>query len=115
MLFVFQPAMAIIRVTASVTYTTSHFWEECPRGGTNGVVRKPLMAHIESQRPSQWYSGARYLASLLSCTLPDPFKGLCPCHLIHNASPTPVGDASEFMTSPGTSSQSPLAKRVTLG
>jgi hypothetical protein len=40
LLFVFRPAMAIIRVTASVTYTTSLFGKQAPPGkGTNGVVR----------------------------------------------------------------------------
>jgi hypothetical protein len=27
----------------------------------------------------------------MSCTLPDIFKGLCPCHLIHIANPTHMG------------------------
>jgi hypothetical protein len=54
-----------------------------PGKGANGVVRKPLKA--------TWYSRTRYLASLLSCTLPDIFKELCQCHLIQNANPTPMG------------------------
>jgi hypothetical protein len=43
--FVFRPALAIIRVTAVVTDTTLPILGKSSPWGTNGVVRKPLMAN----------------------------------------------------------------------
>jgi hypothetical protein len=44
----------------------------------------------------------RTLKVLLSCTLPVSQKLFGSCHLLQNANPTAVADASEFMTSSGT-------------
>ena len=75
------------------------------------MVRKPLVASLVQRNTL-----GPCPPVLLSCTLPEYIQKLFgSCHLIRLANLTAVADASEFMTSPGTSSPSSCSWRVTQG